>query len=236
MAKLRGVGTDGAATMMGCRTGVVTRLQTITPSAIGVHCAAHRLNLASSQAGDNVQYVKQFKSILHQLFDFFDNSSVCMAGLDAIKELLHEEGRLQAPSATRWLSVERCVNKLKVCFSSILLSLEREGEERNDAKAIGLHSMLSQYRFVCTMLLLCDALPHVSRLSKCFQITHCDYSIIPAMVSVTIKSLEQLKTRDGLIWLVYKNIWTSFKKIILRSKSHSIYQRSIFVTVFVCPF
>jgi len=35
MAKLRGVGTDGAATMMGCHTGVVTRLQTITPSAIG---------------------------------------------------------------------------------------------------------------------------------------------------------------------------------------------------------
>ena len=39
MAKLCGIGTDGAATMVGSRTGVVTRLQAIQPSAIGVHCA-----------------------------------------------------------------------------------------------------------------------------------------------------------------------------------------------------
>ena len=64
MAKMRGIGTDGASTMMGCHSGVVARLKTITPSAIGVHCAAHRLNLASSQAGDSVSYVKRFSSIL----------------------------------------------------------------------------------------------------------------------------------------------------------------------------
>ena len=130
MSKLRGIGTDGAPTMLGCRTGVVTRLQAIQPSAIGVHCAAHRLNLASSQAGDSVQYGKHFKNILRQLFDFFDNSAVCMAGLDAMRELLQERGKLQAPSSTRWLSVERCVNKLKVCFASVELSLEHEGEQR----------------------------------------------------------------------------------------------------------
>ena len=168
MSKLRGIGTDGAATMLGCRTGVVTRLQAIQPSAIGVHCAAHRLYLASSQAGDSVQYVKHFKNILRQLFDFFDNSAVHMAGLDAIRELLQERGKLQAPSSTRWLSVDHCVNKLKACFASVALSLEREGEERSDVKAIGLHGLITQYRFVCTMLLLCDALPHISRMSQCF--------------------------------------------------------------------
>ncbi len=198
MTKLRGIGTDGAATMAGCRTGVVVRLKNITPSAIGVHCAAHRLNLASSQAGDNIRYVKQFKSVLRQLFDFFQNSAVRMAGLESVKSLLQQKGRLEAPSSTRWLSVERCVNKLKLCFSSIVIALEREGTERTDAKAIGLHRLVSEYRFVCTMLLMCDALPHVSRLSKCFQITDCDYSIIPRMVTCTIKSLELLKTKDGI--------------------------------------
>ena len=107
MNKIRGIGTDGASTMMGCRNGVVAHfrgfnstkysirrshkwmadcftehtemyydsiiivyiamcctflergLQNVkkkktTPSAIGVHCAAHRLNLASSQAGESV--------------------------------------------------------------------------------------------------------------------------------------------------------------------------------------
>jgi hypothetical protein len=68
MAKMKGIGTDSASTMMGCHSGVVARLKAITPSAIG---AAHRLNLASSQAGDSVSYVKRFSNILCQLYDFF---------------------------------------------------------------------------------------------------------------------------------------------------------------------
>ena len=83
-----------------------------------------------------MQYVKHFKNILCQLFNFFDNSAVRMAGLDTMRELLQERGNFQAPSSTRWLSVERCVNKLKVFFASVVLSLER-GEERSDAKKIG---------------------------------------------------------------------------------------------------
>ena len=54
MSKIRGIGTDGASTMMGCRNGVVAQLKRITPSTIGVHCAPHRLNLASSQAGESI--------------------------------------------------------------------------------------------------------------------------------------------------------------------------------------
>ena len=198
MAKMRGIGTDGASTMMGCHSGVVARLKTITPSAIGVHCAAHRLNLASSQAGDSVSYVKRFSSILRQLYDFFDNSAVRTAGLEAVQTLISESGKLLAPCSTRWLSTERSVNRLRKCFISVVLSLQREGEERSDAKAVGLNNLVTEYRFVCTMLLLCDALPHVSHLSKCFQSADCDYSIIPRMVSSTVHAIKQLKTVDGV--------------------------------------
>ena len=198
MARMRGIGTDGASTMIGCRSGVVTRLKSITPSAIGVHCAAHRLNLASTHAAEAVPYVKKFSSILRQLYDFFDNSAVRTAGLEAVHNLINESGKLLAPCSTRWLSVERSVNRLKNCFTSVVLSLQREGEERSDAKALGLNSLVTEFRFVCTMLLLCDALPHVSHLSKCFQITNTDYSIIPIMVNTTIHSIKQLKQVDGV--------------------------------------
>ena len=197
MAKMRGIGTDGAATMTGCRTGVVVRLKETTPSAIGVHCAAHRLNLASSHAADGIPYVKKFQNILRQLYDYFDKSSVRMAGLLAIQNLVQEKGRLLAPCSTRWLSTERSVTRLKGSFVSVVLSLQREGEERCDAKAVGLSKLITKYRFVMTMLLLCDTLPHVSHLSKCFQISDCDYSIIPRMLTSTIHSLEQLQTVDG---------------------------------------
>ena len=74
-----------------------------------------------------------------------------------------------APCSTRWLSTERSVNRLKKCYVSVVLSLQREGEEHSDAKAVGLSNHITEYRFICTMLLLCDILPFVSHLSKCFQ-------------------------------------------------------------------
>ena len=80
---------------------------------------------------------------------------------------------------------------------SIVLSLEREGTERCEAKAIGLSRLILEYRFVCTMLLLCDILPHITHLSKCFQIEAVDYSVIPTMLSSTISSLQLLITCDG---------------------------------------
>ena len=101
--------TDGAATMTGCRTGVVVRLKQITPSAISVHCTAHRLNLASSQAADKVQHVKRFQNILWQLFDYYDNSSVRAVGLQTIQLLTEEKGRLLPNCTTRWLNTERSV-------------------------------------------------------------------------------------------------------------------------------
>ena len=198
MASMRGIGTDGAATMIGCRSGVVTRLKSIIPSAVSVHCAAHRLNLVSTHAGNAVPYVKKFGTILRQLYDFFENSAVRTAGLQAVQNLIHESGKLLAPCSTRWLSIERSVNRLRKCFASVVLSLQREGEERSDAKALGLNNLVTEYRFVCTMLLLCDVLPHVSHLSKCFQTTDCDYSIIPKMVVSTVHAIKQLEAVDGV--------------------------------------
>ncbi len=91
VTRMRGIGTDGASTMIGCHNGVVKRLKSIAPSLIGVHCAA--------------------------------------------------------------LSTERSVNRLKKCYVSVVLSLQREGEERSDAKAIGLNNLITEYRFICTMLM-----------------------------------------------------------------------------------
>ena len=48
------------------------------------------------------------------------------------------------------------------------------------------------------MLLLCDSLPHVSHLSKCFQSAGCDYSIILRIVSSTVHAIKRLKTVDGV--------------------------------------
>ena len=78
------------------------------------------------------------------------------------------------------------------CFASFIISLQREGEERGDANALGLQAMVTEYRFMC------DVLPHVACMSKCFQLTDCDYSIILSILATTLVSLEQLKSHNGL--------------------------------------
>jgi len=61
----------------GCSTGTSAR------------CIAHCLALAASQAGKDVQYISNtFKPALQQLFCFYENSAVRMAGLRAIEQLL----------------------------------------------------------------------------------------------------------------------------------------------------
>ena len=44
--RLVGVGSDGAAVMVGRKSGVITRLSDGLPRVLGVHCMAHRLELS----------------------------------------------------------------------------------------------------------------------------------------------------------------------------------------------
>jgi len=46
MSKFVGFGCDGASNMMGCKTGLLTRLQECYPEVVGVHCLCHRLELS----------------------------------------------------------------------------------------------------------------------------------------------------------------------------------------------
>ena len=94
---LVGIGTDGASTMLGKHRGAVKVIRERQmemqqddtcpmTEAVGEHCAAHKLNLAASQVGDSVRYIKNFNSVLRQLYDFYNNTSVRSAGLKGSSE------------------------------------------------------------------------------------------------------------------------------------------------------
>ena len=55
--------SDGAAVMIGYRTGVSTLLQHQKPNLLSVHCTYQRLPLAAAQATAEITYVKKFKEI-----------------------------------------------------------------------------------------------------------------------------------------------------------------------------
>ena len=74
--------------------------------------------------------------------------------------------------------------------------MEREAEERDDVTAAGLHHVLTDYKFVATMLLLCDVLPTVNRLSLIFQVQQIDSTGVPRYVQSDISKLETITSKD----------------------------------------
>ena len=206
-SKLRGIGTDGAAVMIGAKNGAVKRiideqLQSQVGDhkcqAIGQHCSAHKLNLAVSQAGDKIPAIKSFKNILRQLFDFYDNSAVRSAGLMQVQNMLNESlGKVKEPCSTRWLSVGKCALRLKSILQSVIVSLGHEAEERGDARAIGLHKLVTNFNFIASLLLMCDVLPVVNRLSEGLQGQKIDFATVDKCVNVTIVTMNALQETDG---------------------------------------
>jgi hypothetical protein len=62
----------------------------------------------------------------------------------------------------RWLFYDQATTTLRKCLPIIYTSLEREAEERNDARAAGLSVFTQDYRFILAIHMMCDVLPHLT--------------------------------------------------------------------------
>lgn len=85
LQQLCGLGSDGAAVMLGRKGGVATLLKADVPHLVSNHCVAHRLALASSQAANGIPYLKTFKAVVEQLYRFYHYSPVRTAALQDIQ-------------------------------------------------------------------------------------------------------------------------------------------------------
>ena len=75
-SKLLGFASDGATVMMGKNNGVGVILNRHNPLIVHIHCYAHRLALAVSQAAENVNCVKSYQDTVNSNYFFFTNSPV----------------------------------------------------------------------------------------------------------------------------------------------------------------
>lgn len=204
--KLVGLGTDGAAVMVGKVNGTVKKIidrqisqqDTTNPcKALGQHCAAHKLNLAASKAGNTFPAIVRFKKLLHKLHAFYSRSAIRTKGLEIVQKLLSDSleacGKVHDPAETRWLALGKCTVALKNILPSVLVSLENEGQEKGDVVAAGLYQLMTRWEFLSVLLLLCDILPTVNRLSSNFQESLLDFAKIEQSVEGTIKSLTAKK-------------------------------------------
>lgn len=56
---------------------------------------------------------------------------------------------------------------------------------------------VTDFHFICTMLLLCDVLPTINRLSTMFQTSQLDFSLVKTVVKSTLATIQARHSKDG---------------------------------------
>ncbi|KAK9976933.1 hypothetical protein ABG768_018754, partial [Culter alburnus] len=96
---------DGAAVMASALNGLQAKVKAVAPSAVFVHCYAHRLNLVLSQGAKSIPSARVFFANLGGFASFFSHSSKRTALLDEVGC-----SRLPKSAPTRWNFHSRAVS------------------------------------------------------------------------------------------------------------------------------
>ena len=204
VSKLLGLGTDGASVMTGRLNGLGAKLKRRNPKLTQVHCVAHRLNLAASQAGKDINFCKRYHEMIHSLYKFYSDSSVRYDRLRELQELLIGKAtQMTEPTSVRWLSVEAAVKAIFANYAPVYQSLE---SEKTGGKADGLLKFVSTVKFVLFTVLLIDILTVVGILSLTFQKDSVNFSHIRQNVSTSRETLLTMKTHSETVRQVLNEI------------------------------
>ena len=91
----------------GQNTGVQVRIRTLSAHALYIHCACHRLQLATIQAAEKNLEIKKIFGMMTNLWKLFYYSPKKAEALKEIQAILKlPELKIVKPSETRWLSRE----------------------------------------------------------------------------------------------------------------------------------
>ncbi|KAK5900708.1 hypothetical protein CgunFtcFv8_025643 [Champsocephalus gunnari] len=161
---------------------------------VSVACAAHRLTLCCKDASSGVAYMNSFRDLLQQLHLYFRNSVNRTAVLQAAEECLGLDNlKVKEVKDSRWLSQAMAVSNLQRNLTAVLAALAEETEHKKCPTAKGLYGFLAPYRFVASVYLQADVLPHISRLSRLFQKENVNFLALKVQVPVTMACLRAIK-------------------------------------------
>lgn len=196
---LVGLACDGASVMLGRQNGVAAQFLKLFPDIIIWHCLNHRLELAVSDARNEVQGINHFHSFIDKLYSLYSMSpknqrelNICAASLE---ERLKKIGKI---FTIRWVaSSQRTVkavwenySALNKHFSEAKLDNQRDSKER--AKFQGLENMLSSVQFLENLGVMYDALNELTGLSLELQKRNTSLEEAQNAIKRTIKVFESM--------------------------------------------
>ncbi|KAI6659401.1 Zinc finger protein [Oopsacas minuta] len=147
-----GQGYDGATTFSGCTNGVQRRIRTHSGHAVYIHCACHKLHLASIQAAESITVFNKMFGTMTGLWKLFYYSPKKADTLKVVQSVLNlPELKVVKPSSTRWLSHERCLSAIRKDLPALIITLQQLYQTSGDAEAYGISLILSSISGVASI-------------------------------------------------------------------------------------
>ena len=131
-SKLLCFGADGAATLQGCHKGVTVQIQqNYAPFAMGMHCVAHRCNLAFKALSKHGVFTVIEKT-LAAAHAYFSKSPKRYIEFTKLAELTETKGLKMLKSVeTRWVSLIEPLRRLLAEYRTLMYKLYREEEDKD---------------------------------------------------------------------------------------------------------
>ncbi|KAF3844474.1 hypothetical protein F7725_007637 [Dissostichus mawsoni] len=186
--------SDGASVMLGKNSGVATRLTARYPNLFTWHCMNHRLELAVSDAVDEVQAVNHFKVFLEKIHNLYSQSNKNSRELlEAAQEVGSQVLKIGRVLSTRW--VASSFRSVKANFENAAGDQTRSSKERQTYR--GLARRMQSKEFLCDLGLMFDALSELANLSQQLQAHSVTLLRADHLLKRTIRVLASFKDTQG---------------------------------------
>ncbi|XP_070562434.1 zinc finger protein 862-like [Ptychodera flava] len=197
--------SDGAAVMIGARSGVMTRVRLDVPHLVSVHCTAHRLELSLKSALKQTHRYSEIEDFLVRIYKFYNNSPRNLAALseagNANGIVILKPGNVLG---TRWIDHhKRAIEAIDRDWLSMVVHMQDITTPGSDhtadskQKARGFLEKLTQVDFVKDIYIQLDIYRILGRLSLLFQRNDASVETVKFGLKSAVDNLQLLLEQPG---------------------------------------
>ena len=206
--------------MSGIQNGLQAILQTIHPTAMYIHCMAHRVNLALVNCCKSSSSAINFFSTLETLYNIFSQPKHHSTLNELILKLGFKKYEISSLSDTRWACRYKTVFAVSSNMPAIIEALKLISRENSKAKfeGIGLLTSISSLDFKFSLAVFASILSIIHVLHKALQSESNTLSTAISVIKSTIITLNQLRNDNDWKILCEKSNITDKDCSLLYSK------------------
>ena len=159
-------------------------MRTLAAHSFYIHCACHRLQLASMQAANSVPEIKKMFGTLGNIWKLFFYSPKKAESLKAVQSVLKlPEIKIVKPSDTRWLP------RASYPYHHLIITLQQLWEITGDAGAYGIGTLLATYTGVASIMTLSKVVDILARMNVSMQRKLLYLSRLPVLLKIKTDQL-----------------------------------------------